>query len=121
MKPIKHRITRARYEKYRDMATASGVTLLRTRDFLGYSHTSCNHWMVDTLPKCGKCWRCLYDQDKALNSVPLSKWDRQVHALQVYHKYRLIKTLAEGVAMYKFLVIFEILQATPVFEGDSDG
>ena len=118
---IKHEIKRAYYEKYRDMAKACGVTLLRTRDFLGHSHTRCNHWLVDTFPKCGKCWRCLYDQDKALNSVPLSKWDMQVASFQVYHRHRICKSLAEGVSMYKHLVIFEILGATPVFEEGNDG
>ncbi|NIQ88628.1 MAG: hypothetical protein GWN93_05935 [Deltaproteobacteria bacterium] len=123
MKPIQHKTTRRHYEKYRDMAKESGVTLLRTRDFLGYSHTRCNHWLMPkdiAYPKCGKCWRCLYDQDRALNSVPLSKWDTMVVSFQVYHQHRVVKTLAEGVCMYKHLVIYEILGAEPVFD-DGEG
>jgi len=123
---IKHLTNRAHYEKYKRLAKESGVTLKRTTQFMGISNVPCNHWIIGATyeyltPPCGKCWRCKYEEDHLLNTVPLSQWDMQVAAFQVYHQHRVVNSLAEGVSMYKHLVIYEILGATPVFKEDNDG
>jgi len=102
------------------MAKAADITLVRTHRFMGISNVPCNHWILreawrTTCGACGKCWRCMYELDNALNSVPLHRWHGQVAALQVYHDYRVIKSLSDGTCLYKHLVIYDILGAEPVF------
>lgn len=112
--PIQHKTDRSHYERYRDLAKQAGVTLVNTRDFLGRSHVACNQALAGEVG-CRKCWRCMYLLDNALNSVPLREWDIQLMGLWRYQGRVYVKTLSEGVCMYKHLVIYEILGAEPVF------
>ena len=111
---IKHKTSKHHYEKYAQMAKDAGVTLLNTRNFLGYNHMKCNQSLAGHVG-CGRCWGCMYIQDNALNSVPLRQFDMLVERFQLYHRHRVIKSLGDGVCMYKHLVIFEILGAEPEF------
>jgi len=121
---IYHRTTKEHYEKYRDLAKRAHVTLLNGNGkFLGISNTPCEQALagardetrVGAIVGCMGCWLCMYRIDQSLNSVPLKKWDMLVWSFWDCQGRKIITNLGDGICMYKHLVIFEILGATPVF------
>ena len=116
LKKLTHKTTKEHYEKYRDLAIEARVTLKNSRDFLGYRNVPCNQSLAGKLDgACFGCWRCKWMIDKALNCVPLHIWDMMVYSHWGLHGRSVVKTLAEGVSMYKHLVVYEIVGAEPEF------
>jgi len=108
-KQAERKMRRAHYEKYRDLAKELHVTLTKTHDFMGIKNEPCESG------DCGKCWTCLYREDRHLNNVPLRRWDAQAFALFGFNRRarELGLSLSEGVCLYKHLVTYEIVGAEP--------
>jgi hypothetical protein len=118
-------VPRARFEKFERLAKDTGLTLVDTHNFLGYSHVPCNLSLANKRDKiglavgCGKCWPCMFRQDSHLNNVPIARFDHIINAYWVYHRHDyIVADRAEMVALYKHLVITQIVRAGPVFEED---
>lgn len=105
---MKHRTTKEHYEKYRDMATAAGVSL-DTDGFMGFRHEPCES------ERCGECWMCMYMINKHLNFVPLKEWDAIVRSYWACQGRGIIGSLGDGVCVYKHLVLYQILELEPEF------
>ena len=89
------------YEKYNALAAELGVTLkhLAESTFLGYT--------VGQL-------RVAFSQDPYLNNIPLRTWDNMAYAFLATGGRGL--SLGEVVCLYKHLVIYDLIGATPDFE-----
>ena len=99
------------YEKYNALAAELGVTLkhLAESTFLGYT--------VGQL-------RVAFSQDPYLNNIPLRTWDNMAYAFlatggrgfQSKATPGRSLSLGEVVCLYKHLVIYDLIGATPDFE-----
>lgn len=117
---LKHRTTREHYEKYRDLAKRAGVTLENVGPvYMGYNVVPCNFALTGEVG-CKRCWGCKFLQDQWLNSVDLSAFDAAVHSYWMLQGKKVVKTLAEGVCMYKHLVIYQIVKAEPEFTDEQE-
>ena len=94
MSKLIHKASKSHYEKYRDMAKSAGVSFKRDKKPMGYTR--------DELIE-------LYKKDQHLNNIPLRKFDAMTNMLNAYHVVK--RTLAEGVCLYKHLLIYEVIGA----------
>ena len=95
---MKHKTTRAHYEKYKQMLEDAHIKL--DNYFLGYD----KEYIAE-----------MYNTDPALNTIPLHEWDIIVFSYWAYQGRKIIKTLAEGVCTYKHAVVYQLLEAEPEF------
>ncbi len=95
---MKHRTTRAHYEKYKQMVEDAHIKL--GEEFLGYG----TEYFLEK-----------YKLDYSLNRIPLMEWDGMVFSYWAYQGRGIIKTLAEGVCTYKHAVVYQLLGAEPEF------
>ena len=93
-----HKTSKAHYEKYAQMAKDAHVKF--TSVPFGYSIAEIER---------------LHSSDPNLNNIPLHKWDALVYGYWAYNKRGIVKSLAEGVCMYKHLAIYQLLDAQPIF------
>jgi len=99
MKNLTKKTTKEHYEKFRDMAIGAEITLKRLPKPLGYS--------VEELRK-------LYIEDNNLNNIPLIELDSFYLCLPSYTR-KIITNMADNCCVYKHLLIYEVLGATPIF------
>lgn len=104
MNNLEHKTTEEHYNKYRDMANSAGIRF-NTEDYMGYMG-----YMGFTKEQLLK----LYIEDNLLNNIPLRDFD-SFYFFYLLHTKNIITNLADNVCVLKHLLIYEVLEAIPIF------
>ena len=99
MKNLTKNTTKKHYEKFRDMAKVAGLTYRNSNTYMGFTKTQ----LLE-----------LYLQDNNLNNIPLRDFDCIYLHLPSYTR-KIITNLADNCCVYKHLLIYEVLETTPIF------
>lgn len=100
MDRIEHKTTEEHYNKYRDMVSRAGITFKNNRsDYMGFNKEQ----LLE-----------LYLEDSFLNNIPLRDFDC-IYLYCPAHIRKIITNLADNICVLKHLLIYEILEATPIF------
>ena len=99
MTKLEHKTTEEHYNKFRDMASKAGITFKNSTLYMGFTK--------EQLLK-------LYMEDNLLNNIPLQDFDC-LYLFLPLHTKRIITNLLYNVCVYKHLLIYEVLEATPIF------
>ena len=102
-KPI-CRTTKEHYEKFRNMASNAGLSFNNGSNIFYMGYTK-------------KELLTIYNNDPLLNFISLIKFDGMYFGLTRQAK-KYITNLADNCCVYKHLLICEVLEATPIFEGN---
>ena len=99
MERLEHKTTEMIYNKYRDMAVLAGITFKNSNTYMGFTKKELLN---------------LYTEDNFLNNIPLRDFDC-IYLFLPLHIKRIIKCPADNVCLYKHLLIYEVLEVTPIF------
>lgn len=97
-----HKTTKQHFEKFQEMIEKTGLTLKYTENPFGYTKKE--------LLK-------LYQEDDLLNNIPLHMFDSYYYFLTPTTK-KIINCLCYNCCCLKHLIIYEVLEATPLFSGE---
>lgn len=102
MKKLEHKTTEEHYNKYRNMGEKARINI---KEFCNY-----NGYTVKNL-------RELYLEDNFLNNIPLINFDSYYHFFIKPDKNlrKIITHIADNVCCIKHLLIYEVLEAAPIF------
>ena len=99
MERLEHKTTEMIYNKYRDMAVLAGITFKNSNTYMGFTKEQLLN---------------LYIEDNFLNNIALRDFDC-IYLYLPLHTKKIIKCLADNVCLYKHLLTYEVLGATPIF------
>ena len=97
---LTNKTTKKHYEKFKNMAEQTGITFSRSDRYFGYTKQEVLE---------------LFSKNEHLNNIPLTKFDSMYLVLPHYTR-KIVTNLADNTCLYKHLLIYEVLGATPIFE-----
>lgn len=89
------------FNKFKDLAKEAGLSYVNIQYVFGYDKSY-------FLRK--------FEADHNLNNIPLSFWDSLGISATVYNPRLRSLSLCEKVCLFKHLVIYQMLEVTPIFE-----